>query len=125
MEYGQKGQEVFKKIFGDKADGIRKMLDELSPGLSGPGIDFPFGEFYAKDDLLDLKSRELVTISSLVTQGSTLPQLGFHIHAALNVGCTPTQIEQAILQLIVYVGVPKVLNALKTYREVLEERGQS
>jgi len=96
------------------------MLTDLSPELGRIGIDFPFGEFYAHDDLLDLKSRELITISTLITQG-TLPQLKIHLQAALNVGCTPIEIEQAILQLIIYVGMPKVINAMKVFKEVMEE----
>mgnify|MGYP003639729184 CR=1 FL=1 len=115
------GKTVFRNIFKDKADGIEAMLNKLSPELGRIGIDFPFGEFYAKDDLLDLKTRELVTIATLVTQGSTLPQLKIHIEGALNVGCTPIEIEQAILQLIIYVGIPKVINALKVFCEVLAE----
>jgi 4-carboxymuconolactone decarboxylase len=97
------------------------MLNELSPDLGRVGIDFPFGEFYAKNDLLDLKSRELITLSTLVTQG-TLPQLKIHIEAALNVGCTPIQIEQAILPLIIYVGMPKVINAMKAFKEVIANK---
>lgn len=109
------GQAVFRKIFGDKAETIAAMLDDLSPELVRLGI-VPFGEFYAKEHLLDLKTRELVTISTLVTQGM-LPQLKIHIEAALNVGCTSVQIEQAILQLIIYVGMPKVINAMKVFKE--------
>ncbi len=111
------GKAVFNHIFGDKAGAIEAMLNDLSPDLGRVGIDFPFGEFYAKDHLLDLKTRELVTISTLVTQG-TLPQLKIHIEAALNIGCTPVQIEQTILQLIIYVGMPRVINAMKVFKEV-------
>jgi len=114
----RKGKAVFRSIFGDKADGIEAMLGELSPDLAKIAIDFPFGEFYAKDHLLSLKTRELVTISTLVTQGM-LPQLKIHIEGALNVGCSPTEIEQTILQLVIYVGMPKVINAMKIFKEVL------
>jgi len=110
---------VFSNIFGkERADEIRSMLNDLSPELGRIGIDFPFGEFYVNDDLLDLKTRELITISTLVTQG-TLPQLKIHIEAALNVGCKPVEIEQTILQLIIYVGMPKVINGMKVFKEVL------
>ena len=98
------------------------MLTELSPELARIGIDFPFGEFYAKDDLLDLKTREMITLSALITQG-TWPQLEIHLHAALNVGCTPVQIEQAILQMIIYVGMPRTINAMKIFKQVLDEKG--
>ena len=121
MKNKKTGDEVFSDIFGkERATEIRSMLNDLSPELGKVGIDFPFGEFYVNDDLLDLKTRELVTISTLVTQG-TLPQLKIHIEAALNVGCTDVQIEQTILQLIIYVGMPKVINAMKVFKEVLSE----
>ena len=32
------------------------------------------------------------------------------------------QIEQTILQLIIYVGMPKVINAMKVFKEVLAEQ---
>jgi 4-carboxymuconolactone decarboxylase len=112
---------VFTKIFGDEeSKRVRKMISDLSPELERIGIDYPFGEFYVHEDLLDLRSRELITISTLVTQG-TLPQLKLHMKAALNVGCTPIEIEQTLLQLIVYVGMPKVINAFIVYKELLDE----
>ena len=121
-DHQKNGQSVFEEIFGHaRANEIKQTLQALSPDLARIGIDFPFGEFYAKDDLLDLKSRELITLSTLITQG-TLPQLKIHIEAALNVGCTPIQIEQTILQLIIYVGMPKVINAMKVFKEVLAEQ---
>lgn len=122
MKYqNERGRAVFKKIFGHEAEAIESMLKELSADLGKFAIDFPFGEFYANEHLLDLKTRELITIATLVTQ-STLPQLKLHINAALNVGCTPVEIEQAILQLIIYVGMPKALNAMRVFKDVLQER---
>jgi len=120
INYDEKGREVYKKLFGDDAEKIESMLNDLSPDLGKVGIDFPFGEFYAKDHLLDLKTRELVTISTLTTQG-TLPQLKLHVKAALNVGCGPVEIEQTILQLIAYIGIPRVINAMGVFKEVVKE----
>jgi len=118
--YNPNGQAVFEKICGGNAESIRAMLKTLSPELDKFAIDFPFGEFYAKEDKLNLKTRELITIASLATQ-ATLPQLKFHLKAALNVGNSETEIEEAILQLIPYIGIPKVLNALTVFKEVKAE----
>jgi 4-carboxymuconolactone decarboxylase len=121
MKYQDKrARVVYKKIFGDEAEMVETMLHELSPNLTKFAIDFPFGEFYANEHLLDLKTRELITIATLVTQG-ILPQLKLHIKGALNVNCSPIEIEQAILQLIIYVGMPKVINAMQVFRDVLKE----
>lgn len=118
VKYDERAREIFQKLFGNEAENIKKMLNKLSPEIENVVIDFPFGEFYAKDDLLDLKTRELVTISTLVTQG-TLPQLKLHIKAAMNAGCSVVEIEQTMFQLIAYIGIPKVLNALTVLRETV------
>lgn len=115
------GRVVYKKIFGDEAEAIESMLSELSLDLARLAIDFPFGEFYAKEHLLDLKTREFITLSTLVTQGM-LPQLKLHIKAALSVGCSAVEIEQTFLQLIAYIGMPKVINAMKIFKEVIQEQ---
>ena len=36
----------------------------------------------------------------------------------MNMGCV-VEIEQAILQLIAYIGMPKVINAMKVFKETV------
>jgi 4-carboxymuconolactone decarboxylase len=49
-------------------------------------------------------------------------ELELHIQAALNVGCTPEEIAEAIFQTSVYAGVPAMNTALKSLRAVLEAK---
>jgi 4-carboxymuconolactone decarboxylase len=44
-----------------------------------------------------------------------------HLHAALNVGCTRTEIVEAIIQMSVYAGFPAALNGLAAAKEVFAE----
>jgi len=46
-----------------------------------------------------------------------------HIHGALNVGCTPEQIVEVIIQMAVYAGFPAALNGMSTAKTVFAERG--
>ena len=46
-----------------------------------------------------------------------------HLHAALNVGCSPGELAEVIFQVGVYAGVPVVNSGLKTLKSLLEERG--
>lgn len=80
-----------------------------------------FGEVFTVGEL-DLKTRELITVTTLVVQ-QTLPQLKAHINAALNVGVTPIELREAIYQCAPFIGFPKTLNALNTFNEVIKERG--
>ncbi|MBI9086224.1 MAG: carboxymuconolactone decarboxylase family protein [Desulfobacterales bacterium] len=83
---------------------------------------FITGQMYAREKLPH-PTRQLVTVAAL-TALSRLDELGLHIQAALNVGCSPQEIAETIFQTAIYAGVPATNQALKTLRSVLEERGQ-
>ena len=44
------------------------------------------------------------------------------IRDSLNVGCTPQEIIEVIIQMAVYAGFPKALNGLFSANEVFTER---
>ncbi|WP_301110036.1 carboxymuconolactone decarboxylase family protein [Sporosarcina sp.] len=93
-------------------------LKDLAPDLRKYIVEFGYGEIYSRPGL-DNKQRQLVTISSLVTQG-TIPQIKTHVQRGLTVGLTKTEIVESIMQLIPYVGFPRVQNALMAAKELLE-----
>ncbi len=73
-----------------------------------------FGDFFSREQALSLQQRELAVIASLSTLGHAQPQLQFHIQAALNVGCSRTEITEVISTVALYAGVPAALNGLRT-----------
>lgn len=92
-----------------------KQLDELndiSPILMEALVS-TFAVFYnPKTCVLDQKTKELCVVSMLTLQGSSLPELETHVHAALRVGASIAEITEAIVQVVPYGGFPCVLNAL-------------
>ena len=56
---------------------------------------------------------------------STLPQLQAHVGAAMNAGCTPVEIREAVYQCAPFIGFPKTLNAIAVMNQVFQERGVS
>lgn len=68
---------------------------------------------------LDLKTREMLTVASLVSLGNAMPQLQLHMRAALNVGVTPKELLEVVIQMAVYAGVPACMNGLTAYREAM------
>ena len=71
---------------------------------------------------LDLKSREISTVAALTAMGTALPQLKVHVHGALNVGCSPKEIIEVMIQMAVYAGFPAALNGIFVAKEVFDER---
>jgi 4-carboxymuconolactone decarboxylase len=49
-------------------------------------------------------------------------QLEVHINGALNAGLTPAEIVEALLQSVVYCGVPRAVNATLVAKKVFAER---
>ena len=105
------------------ADGEKVIaaLQDIAPDLARYVIEFPFGDVYTRPGL-DLKSREIATVAALTALGNAAPQLKVHIHGALNVGCTETEIVELIMQMAVYAGFPAALNGMFAAKEVFAER---
>ena len=79
-----------------------------------------FGDFYTRDGL-DIKTRELLFIAALVTTGNSAT-LKSHIKGNLKAGNSKETITAAIIQCLPYVGFPNTIAALKTMKEVLNEK---
>jgi 4-carboxymuconolactone decarboxylase len=113
------GKLYFNGVEGEKPFELWRAFDkELGKDLSL----FITGKLYARERISH-PVRQLVTVAVL-TVLSRPEELELHIHAALNVGCTPREIAEVIFQTFTYGGIPTVNSALKVLREVLQEKGQ-
>lgn len=112
-----KGLAMLAKIDGVGGQEVVNSLEDIAPDFARYLVEFPFGDIYSRPGL-DLKSREMATVSALAALGHVRPQLKVHIAAALNVGCTREEIIEIIIQMAVYAGFPAALNGLSAAREV-------
>lgn len=119
-EHYERGLAKLKEIDGEAGEQVVNGLKDISPELSKFIIEYSFGEVYSLNSL-DNKSKEIVAVSSLIAQGA-IPQLKVHLHGALNTGSTINEVKEIILQMSVYCGFPKCINAMNALREVLNER---
>lgn len=119
----QKGWKKFEEIHGPIAKATRESLKDVSPELSRFVTEFAFGEIYTRPGL-DLKTRQMLTVASLVTLGNAPLQLKSHIKGALNVGCTQQEIVEVILQMAVYAGFPAAMNAMYAAKEVFMDKAR-
>lgn len=115
------GMKQLKTIDGIGGEKVIKSLEDISPDLGKFIIEFAFGDIYTRQGL-NLKERELITITSLLTAGGCEPQLEVHINGALNVGISPEKVVEIFLQCVPYTGFPKVLNAISVAKKVFKDR---
>jgi 4-carboxymuconolactone decarboxylase len=116
-----RGLRNLAAIDGDAGRRVIESLQDIAPDFARYIVEFPFGDIYNRPGL-DLKSREIATVAALAALGNARPQLEVHIHAALNVGCTRTEIVEILMQMAVYAGFPAALNGLFAAQHVFAER---
>jgi 4-carboxymuconolactone decarboxylase len=116
----EKGYTVQKRIVGDRpekmyADSPANQI-HIQKYLSANC----FGDYIARNGI-DLKTRELLTFSMLLSLGGCEPQLKGHIQGNLTVGNDKERMLSVVTQLLPYVGYPRTLNAIRCLNEVIPE----
>lgn len=112
---------VRKAIWGDNLEAIEQTLTEVDPDLYAYIRDFAYEEVLARPGL-DLKTRELLAITSLIGLGAP-KELATHLQGALNNGATEQEIRETILQSALFVGFPYALGAMKRFQALLRKQG--
>ncbi|MDX7710828.1 carboxymuconolactone decarboxylase family protein [Aeromonas caviae] len=104
---------------------VAASLDALSPELAELVLGFAFADVLARPGI-DLCTREMLTVATLMGMGTALGQLEFHIRAALNVGVSRETIIEILLQVAVYAGVPACMNGISAARSAFaaHDKGQ-
>jgi len=117
----KRGWQKLKEVDGEAGEKVIDALKDIAPDLARYTIEFPFGDIYSRPGL-DLKSREIATVAALTALGTAPKQLEVHLHGALNVGCTRTEVVEVITQMAVYAGFPAALNGMMIAKKVFAER---
>jgi 4-carboxymuconolactone decarboxylase len=114
------GETRIKEILGVNAEQIIKSFEEISPDFANYIVEFAYGDLYARDGLSD-KSRELAVVACLIGQGKTGLPLKAHLVGMLNVGWEKQDVIELIIYLIGCVGFPSCVEAISTFKELLDE----
>jgi 4-carboxymuconolactone decarboxylase len=117
----RRGWQRLLEVDAEGGEQVVERLQDVAPDLGRYVVEFAYGDIYSRP-VLDLRQRQLVTISALTTLGGAEPQLEVHVNAGLNVGLSAREIVEAMIHCIPYTGFPRVLNAIFVAKRVFEER---
>lgn len=120
MDRFEKGREILNSLDEGSSQRVLDDLKDIAPDFVNFILEFAYGEVYSRPGL-DLKNRMLITITSLAATGGNEPQLKVHIQNALNVGWTKEEIIETFMQIAVYAGFPRALNAINTAKKVFSK----
>ena len=116
----EKGLAVQRSIFGDRIDRMHEEAPENQVHIQRYLSADCFGDYYTRGGL-DVKTRELLTFSMLVSLGGCEAQVKGHIQGNANVGNGKATLLAVVTQLLPYIGYPRTLNAIACLNEVIPE----
>ena len=82
----------------------KEQLGDFAPEFAHLNDDILFGEVWSRNDLLSLRDRSIVTITSLISQGLTDSSLTYHLQTAKKNGISRTEISEIITHIAFYAG---------------------
>ncbi|MCM1003805.1 MAG: carboxymuconolactone decarboxylase family protein [Candidatus Gastranaerophilales bacterium] len=110
----QKGNKSMAKIVQTAG---RNQLGNFAPEFAHFNDDVLFGENWNNQDI-DVKTRSIITVVSLVSQGIADSSLKHHMQNAKNNGVTKEEIAAILTHNAFYAGWPKAWAAFNTAKEV-------
>jgi len=112
-----KGLAAQKSVFGKAIDEMYERSPKDQMHIQRFLSANCFGDFYTRMGL-DIKVRELITLSILIAMGGAESQMKGHMQGNLNIENGRETLLDVITQLLPWVGYPRALNALKALNEV-------
>ncbi|OHS98481.1 4-carboxymuconolactone decarboxylase [Tritrichomonas foetus] len=116
----EEGIKVQTHIFGDVIPKMRANAPNNQKHIQDALSAMCFGDFYTRGTL-DLKMRELITLIAISSLGGCENQVKAHVNANINVGNTKEMLIDAVSQCLIYIGFPRMLNALACINEIVPE----
>ena len=116
----ERGLALQKSIFGGMIDRLYQESPPDQVHIQKYLSANCFGDYQTRRGL-DVRTRELLTFSMLLSLGGCEPQLKGHIQGNVSVGNDKRILVAVVTQLLPYVGYPRALNALRCLNEVIPE----
>ena len=98
----------------------RVQLGDFAPMFAHLNDDVLFGEVW-NEEAIDVKTKGIITVVSLMASGITDSSLGYHLQNAKNNGVTKAEIAAIITHATMYVGWPKGWAVFRMAKEIWNE----
>ncbi len=119
-ERTERGAQLLQQMLGpEQAERVRAGWREMCPEFEAYVTEFLAGEIWSRPGL-DLRTRSLVTMATLVALGRGRA-LELNVRLALNNGATKREIVETLLQIAPYAGFPAAWEGLATAQKVFQE----
>ncbi|MBI9085280.1 MAG: carboxymuconolactone decarboxylase family protein [Desulfobacterales bacterium] len=108
----QSEKPVAERMWGELLPFVKGALAEVDAEYAEFIFQEIFNRLYAREDKLDLKTRELCIIAFLTALGKP-EELDIHFMVAFNLGWTYEEIRELLVLCVIPAGVPASIDALR------------
>ena len=123
-ELFQRGRRIRTEVLGEER--VKKALDgadEFNRDFQQLLTEYCWGYCWGRTGL-DRKQRSLLTLGMLAALNRG-PEFEMHVRGALTNGMTRDELQDALIQIAVYCGVPAGVEAFRSATKALNESAQS
>jgi len=120
----EQGKAITKALMGpERSERLADAAESRTFGadIAGYALDHVFGDIWARDGL-DQPRRSLITMSVMVAMRQP-HEFGIHMNIALDHGMPLQEIEEALIQMLPYVGFPAISSVLQVATKIVADRG--
>jgi 4-carboxymuconolactone decarboxylase len=120
QELFESGLRIRREVLGDAyVDRAIASADDFSRPFQELVSEYGWGVIWGRPGL-PRKTRSLINLAML-TALNRPTELEVHLRGALNNGATRDEIQEVLLQTVVYCGMPAALEAVRVARKVFAE----
>lgn len=118
------GLQMRRQVLGaDHVDRSLGNVSEFSRPMQELVTEYCWGEVWTREGLPP-QTRSLLNIAMLTALNRS-HELAVHVRGAISNGVTEEEIQEALIQTAIYVGVPAALESFRVAEKVLTEIRQS
>jgi 4-carboxymuconolactone decarboxylase len=114
----EKGMKIRSAVLGQ--DHVNRSMNQSDPfmlPIQQLVTEYCWGEIWGRPGL-DRRSRSIINLA-LLSALNRSHELELHVRGALNNGVTPAEIQEVLLQVAIYCGVPAGLEATRIAARVI------
>lgn len=120
----EQGMKIRREVLGDRhVDRAEANKTPFDADFQRLITETAWGTVWARPNL-DRKTRHLLTIAILAALGKET-ELAMHIRATENTGVTAEAVQEVLLQVAVYAGVPAANSGFTIAKQVYAERAEN
>lgn len=119
----ERGMKIRRAVLGDEhVDRAQANTTEFDAPFQQFITETAWGTIWAREGI-DPKTRHMLTLAILAALGKE-NELAMHLRATKNTGVTPEEVQEILLHVAVYAGVPAANAAFAIANRVFQEKSQ-